>query len=886
MSAPVGTQLRWGTLETLLAAGDVAGVTDALVAADEQQRRSLAEAVRAYEVVPVELEHSGGGNEDYQREWLRMQELRTRRDDALRVAGAGCLTRAADIVSFLRSGRYRQEPTPGATDAVIRVLQAPGRPAIAAVAQGLATRLRPAHLFGPQHVSGHWSLVAGLLHAAQLRPPGTEAMVRGWIRHLRRTGNGRLAERLHLDPWLPTLLPHVFDQHVPAELDEQWPPALAQLCSDGHLDRAELLSACLRRMRAGDRPGAMRPVIEIHRLLAPTIDERDEHRQEYLGMLAGPHVAVADIAQRSLRSLDDAGRLPAATIAEAARAVLLQPHKKLVRAQLDWLDTALDRRPAELLVLLEAVAVGLRHESVDLAERALRVLTRHLPAAGAAGPVLLSSAGADLDADLRRQIDHLLGSAQPAHPVCPTPPTLPAPRPPEPMPDPIGSPAELAAAAAHLVHDPDQPVAFERVLDGVVRLAHADRHALARALVTVLQPWSSPVNAVLHAAAQRPWNPWAPADWERPSPPSWMIVHRAHELAGQLAGTPPPALLATPATSDGHVDPGRVLALLADAERAGWQPGPYDLSQALLRLPRLVDPDVGAAAGRLASPAGRLFAGWLRRGGLPQPEVSVVELLRRPCAHGVEHGYRRCWCTEEAPMRRTAAFASIDHEPLLTVPPGLLALPAAAAYQRAYGFGFAPRMTAWPLVLPAHREIIAAHVQPFLAPVADRDRRSGIEVLPVLARSSGPFGPAMALCLAYALAAQRDTERLAATDAVLHLAAGGQFDGVLVGRELSALITGGAVVLKRAVSALTELSRADANEAVWAIARTLLPHLLVRSGPPAGTPDLLALAAAAAAATGAHGDFPELAAVVARGGRSRLVTEAARLSRTLTSDRR
>lgn len=326
VSAPVGTQLRWGTLETLLAAGDVAGVTDALVAADEQQRRSLAEAVRAYEVVPVELEHSGGGNEDYQREWLRMQELRTRRDDPVRVAGAGCLTRAADIVSFLRSGRYRQEPTPGATDAVIRVLQAPGRPAIAAVAQGLATRLRPAHLFGPQHVSGHWSLVAGLLHAAQLRPPGTEAMVRGWIRHLRRTGNGRLAERLHLDPWLPTLLPHVFDQHVPAELDEQWPPALAQLCSDGHLDRAELLSACLRRMRAGDRPGAMRPVIEIHRLLAPTIDERD----------AGPAAGTPDLlalAAAAAAATGAHGDFPelAAVVARGGRSRLVTEAARLSR---------------------------------------------------------------------------------------------------------------------------------------------------------------------------------------------------------------------------------------------------------------------------------------------------------------------------------------------------------------------------------------------------------------------------------------------------------------------------------------------------------------------------------------------------------------------------
>jgi hypothetical protein len=51
--------------------------------------------------------------------------------------------------------------------------------------------------------------------------------------------------------------------------------------------------------------------------------------------------------------------------------------------------------------------------------------------------------------------------------------------------------------------------------------------------------------------------------------------------------------------------------------------------------------------------------------------------------------------------------------------------------------------------------------------------------------------------------------------------------------------------------------------------------------PPQATPDLLAVATAAAAATGARADLPEVTALAARAGRTRLAAEAARLARTI-----
>jgi hypothetical protein len=190
-------------------------------------------------------------------------------------------------------------------------------------------------------------------------------------------------------------------------------------------------------------------------------------------------------------------------------------------------------------------------------------------------------------------------------------------------------------------------------------------------------------------------------------------------------------------------------------------------------------------------------------------------------------------------------------------------------------------MAGWPLVLPGHREIVAAHVQPFLVPGADQDRHGGTGVLPALARSGGPFGPAMALCLAYGLAARHEPDRRPAVDALRHLASTGGLDAPLVGRELGHLLTAGCVVLGRIVPALAEVQREGAPHLVWAIARTLVPVLLRMNRPPQATPDLLALAASAAATIGARADLPEVAALAGRPGRTRLTTEAGRLARTL-----
>ena len=662
------------------------------------------------------------------------------------------------------------------------------------------------------------AVTEALLPLDEAPPCASPRVVIKWIRSLSSSVPSTLTDRLAADPRLDALLPAVFE--VPglgARLDDGWPPALLRLATDGRIDRASLIRLVLHRLRAGDKPSALRPMLEIHRLLDPTLLERLAHTCDYLALLDCPP-ALASVGQQSLHMLDDAGRLDPSTLAAASSAVLVRPEKKLVRAQLAWLDEALARHPEAVPRLLPAAAAGLSNPRVDLAEQALRLLTAYPGGLG-----VLRARLASLSGDLRRQASQALGL--PAAPCAPS--FAPARKPyaPAPMPPSAGSPDDLAA----LMRSSPAPLDVERVLAGLVAAAAVSPDAVV------------PLLPSLRALA--------PADG-----PLGLLGVRVTELVAQFdSGRPPPHLLAYPSLSDGHVDPARVLFRLASADADGWQPGPLDLAQTLLRLPRRVDAAVTSAAARLSSPAGRRFAAWLRDGGLPDPPVTVT-VLRGP------------------PARRLATL------PGLNLPSGPLPSPD----PHIEPIDGLPAVGGWPMVLPGHREIVAAHVQPFLAPAADQDQHGGTDVLPALARASGPFGPAMALCLAYGLAARYEQDRRPAVDALLHLAAAGGLDAPLVGRELGRLLSAGSVVLGRTVPALAQVERDGAPHVVWAIARTLVPVLLRMDRPPRATPDLLALAASAAAATGARADLPEVAALAARPGRTRLITEATRLARTIT----
>jgi hypothetical protein len=88
-----------------------------------------------------------------------------------------------------------------------------------------------------------------------------------------------------------------------------------------------------------------------------------------------------------------------------------------------------------------------------------------------------------------------------------------------------------------------------------------------------------------------------------------------------------------------------------------------------------------------------------------------------------------------------------------------------------------------------------------------------------------------------------------------------------------------------AVGSLADAAKAGVEASVASIALASLPALLTQPKPPHGTLELLTLASRLArpGSPSTADTLTHLAAVAGRGGSSKLVTEAARLHRTLTA---
>ncbi|MEO3748171.1 hypothetical protein [Plantactinospora sp. B5E13] len=291
------------------------------------------------------------------------------------------------------------------------------------------------------------------------------------------------------------------------------------------------------------------------------------------------------------------------------------------------------------------------------------------------------------------------------------------------------------------------------------------------------------------------------------------------------------------------------------------KPGRWDLLQALLRLPPVVDEGLARRAAALCTPTGDRVADWLRTGGVAEPvhRTTIVRLNRW------EGGPTQRRAVELQPPSSPAADRFEDPLRLLS------------GHRARFDGHCATWSLLWPPVLPGYRGLVAAYVLPDVAGAADLDIQGGAAVLPLLAESTGRGGPALDLALVYGLAARHAVDRVAALDALLLLAAAGDLDAEAVGRQLGELGVTGALTVTRTVEPLRDAAAAGAPLTVWRLLAAALPALLAAPTPPRGTPDLLSLAAEAATLTGVRVEVPGLVEVVARRRSSRLVTEARRL---------
>ncbi|GIF34430.1 DUF7824 domain-containing protein [Actinoplanes utahensis] len=848
--------------------------------------------------------------------------------------------------------------------------------------------------------SGDWRFVAALLAEGKTDPPVTEGVVRSWLTAVHSHPAGPLTDRLRGEPFLDLLLPPVFEIDglgtefgQGAWTDGGWDPAprfpgaVAELVAEGRLDRERILGATVDRLARGDRPVHLRPFVMLHAALRPTVTELAAHTPGYARMLSEAPSTVATLAQQSLRAVDEAGLLELVTLLEASGPALARREKTVVKAQLTWLDRVARRTPERAGEILVPVTEALHHPAIEIQERALTVISRHLPhvAAGSAEHARIAAAAVAMPGAQGARAAAMFGVAPAAGPpvvaaLAPAPPAAP-------MPPPIRSPGELAEEVSTLVHD-ETAVRWERVLDGLVTLA---RSGLGETLGPVLDRYPGRFHnswgrmaflgaAIRAAAGQEPdlvMSERLRAATHGPlsahlHTPTAVLSLRVAEIAAGLAETPTPALLATPTHVTGSLDAHVLVDRLAGLETTGRPPLPLDFQQALLRVRRTTDPATLARAEALTSPAGRQLAAWLRSGGLPDPVSTRFEQCTRDRDGNVV--VRRVVANLES--ARTDDDRIVLEDALVS-----LTRRSRPDYQASYAE--VPDVLA--MMVPHHREIAAAWALPGIAALADQDD-SDASLLPLLAEAAGPIGPAMTTALAYGFGARHQNDRAAAVDAFLLLAAtawppaptpekpatgdqpaatgqsadtrqpattgqsadtrqpattglsaattepaaakrsrsaahepfspapepqvtGDTAQGFAsgVGAELGDLCSDGTVKLSRVVPALNDAFEAGAAVAVWETLRAALPPLLQSSPPnlpaaapnlptaspsrpasarvlpasPRNLPDLLELATRVASATGTRDDIPGLAAVVARGGGSRLVREAKRLHTTL-----
>ncbi|MGW1979146.1 DUF6493 family protein [Streptomyces sp. NPDC001889] len=855
---------------------------------------------------------------------------------ALLVAGAGCQTGAAAAASWIGSRDLRAGSLPAGKPLLRRLVEvlADREPEwLGDLAHRLAAR--------PSTAQDDYPLIRELVELAGCPAPTTDGFVEGWVDSLSHRGD-RL-ELLRLDPYAPVLVPRLFELAVfPSRLSwaadpddpAHWPSAIVSLGESGVLERSALLDGCVARLLRGGRPSDTQFFLTLLKRLAPTPDEEAARVPDWSGMAADGGLPVASHAQSVLGRLAEAGVLPLPALAEVTGAVLFRTEKKLVRSQLTLLGKVLRKHakdPAALAVLLPVVADGFGHGDTHIQERALKLVARCLPAAGAELREELAGAAGGLSPVHRAAAEAAFGALLPGAGTEVAEETLP------PVPErrrlgpPPSSVAELVEDLVVLLRGRQEASESERLLDGLIRLIHREREPLTAALEEALadQWW-------LHAGHQR-----YDRDLGRGTGVEVVIATllgrvsaetldssrtrsggaascpheglgemtraRYWEAACRVGSGSPPFLLATPTWVTGALDAEVLVERLREYGRLGVEPLATDFVQALLRVERGGD-GVAAdgAAGRAADAAralgtaeGDRLAEWLCGTGPVPPALAALspgdgtgsgapgeegpgEPRRRPdtwlrrspaeTTRRVVHGMRERLALHQA-FPRSFRWLGSDFTDL-----------------RCSGYScvtWEPRRL---LALPHDREAVArwmAHAVVMSAEWADGAPRC----LPALAEAEarpGPAGPALHRVLAAGTGARRADDRLAAVDGLLVLAARGQLDTALFGRELARLVRHEGLKPNRLADAARTAAVTGAYGTVGAILAAALPALLRAEPLPRAMGEILAVAAECAERSGgvrgaagpglsAGEAIPGLAELAGRGGSSQAVTQAVRL---------
>lgn len=870
----------------LAEAGDVAGVVRELGTLAPEQRAAHAAAL-------------GARRETMKADWPeltheeRMAHLASEERAALLAAELGCQVSPEAAAAWLldlengaRNGSFALDDA--WTLAVLNLHPAEWRARLAAqlIEQGT----------GREH--SKFRLIEQLIRDTGCPVPTSDEFINLWLDN-RRVPYSTVLERLRADDFTPRLLPlavarpgirvrafHHALVSLAAEgvidrdaligsffaemvIDPPWGTGVGPLLAELDLTPAEHASVAADRATLAERLLAdllrdgtrkqTEPPIAFLRALACTPAENALTVRDHVALLDGS-LAVADYAQGILTELDKAGLLEAEVLTEACERVLLRPEKKLVRAQLRWLDTVAQRNPERAGQVLADASIAFGHKDLALQEQALKVVARHLKTAGESARPGLQTASAQLSPGLAPRAAAVLGlprsSAEEQFAD-----VLPVVSEPRQVAGPIATAAEVAEEVAAVVAGDQDVAAFERALDGLVRHAYLDRAALARALKPVVRREPRErfdcVQADLYDVARAARGD-EPREWAvhtRPyrnnfSLPGTMLAARLTEAMEIIESGAQPFLLAVPTIATGALDAAVLVKRISALDELRVTPAPVDLAQAMLRVTPTQDETVLRTAADLDSHAGQRLARWLREGGLPHQETQPEVWPRpKPYRWGAHYPERLGLVLDpEFPPPAAALVGPQEHRTLLE---------ALAPF--------------WVAQLPHHRDEVIA--RDYFESNNIEGGRNG--ALPFVAESGGPAGFAVHLALAHGMMNGRDREL--AAEAMLVLAARRQLDTGLLGRQLAAMLRMFTMLVSQLCATLRAAAETGAYATVWSVLEAALPGLL-RDTPVRGAAALLSLAVECASRCGANTEIAEVTEVAGRTGSS-LVVKNARLLR-------
>lgn len=614
---------------------------------------------------------------------------------------------------------------------------------------------------------------------------------------------------------------------IPARPKRTWHHAILSLAAEGAIDRARLLDATLAAFFRDWTAGDIGWFVKLHDGIEPTIDEMANRQTTYGRLLSLDPGPPVNLGLRTINTLLAGGRLNLDVLFANLAAVLTRRDKGPAMDGLKLVAEAAKVEPKAIDRAVEAASSALNHERVEVQERALALITKLVP-----------------DSEQRNALvsaysDALAPSLRPQSVAATPDPAEPRPRIAEPL-EPVRDADELGELLARLVEEADDPAEVERLLEGTARLARQlpnrgvdalikrldhlagnyypgawFREELRADLVQLGLVWlarRSPGRGyagrqyaidyqqrggVMHGIARHR------ADWSL----AGLVTTRIHEVAVAVASGGA-TLLAFPTRRDGTLDREALNARVKSLGRMD-KPLPLDAGLALLR----VDPQDYSEL-RLPS-AHRTAKALLEQLQLLRDYQPAWELVRGDSKgvyrHDVFNGALTWRDTRAAAgSEKNIVAAVLDRrDPLLN-----LALEAADGE---YTGRFDQVTATWPLMLPHHPDLLAAHAHPRLNRALTKNRSGTEPLLDALGAATRAVGPPTMSALVLGLAAKNGVERTRAIDALVDLSSRTMLDGAGFGSHISALLTADVVVGSRIVPGLADASRGSGRAATITI---------------------------------------------------------------------